>query len=42
MAYSGTKFEVATSTGLGGDAFEMKYIIRPLTLTLGLELDVFT
>ena len=39
MAYSGTKFEVATSTGLGGDAFKMKYIIRPLTLTLGLGLE---
>ena len=41
MAYSGTKIEVATSTGLGGDAFEIKYIIRLLTLTLGLGLDSF-
>ena len=27
MTYLGTKFEVATSNGLGGDAFTRKYII---------------
>ena len=26
---SDTKFDVATSNGLGGDAFTSKYIIRP-------------
>ena len=29
---SATKFEVATSNGLGGDTFTRKYIIWPLTL----------
>ena len=29
------QFEVATSNGLGGDAFKRKYIVSPLTLTLG-------
>ena len=29
------KFEVATCNGLEGDAFTRKYIISPLTLTLG-------
>ena len=29
------KFEVATSNGLGGDAFTRKYIISLLILTLG-------
>ena len=29
------KFEVAMSNGLGGDAFTRKYIISPLTLTIG-------
>ena len=29
------KFEVATSNGLGGDAFTRKYIISLLTLILG-------
>ena len=27
VTYSDTKFEVATSNGLGGDAFTSKYII---------------
>ena len=27
VTYSATKFEVATSKGLGGDAFTRKYII---------------
>ena len=35
VTYSATKFEVATSKGLGGDAFTRKYIIWPLKLTLG-------
>ena len=34
MTYAAAKFEVARSNGLG-DAFTRKYIIRPLTLTLG-------
>ena len=29
------KFKVATSKSLGEDSFTRKYIIRPLTLTLG-------
>ena len=33
VTYSGTKFEVATSNGLGGDAFTRKYNILPMTLT---------
>ena len=32
VAYSATKFEVATSNRLGGDIFTRKYIIWPLTL----------
>ena len=36
VAYSPAWFEVATSNRYGGDAFTRKYIIRPLTLTLGL------
>ena len=35
MTFSATKFEVATSKGLGGDAFTRKFNIWPLTLTLG-------
>ena len=35
LTKASTKFEVATSNGLGGDAFTRKYIIPPLTLTLG-------
>ena len=33
MAYSDTKFEVATSNSLDGDTLTSKYIIWPLTLT---------
>ena len=33
VTYSATKFEVATSTCLGGDTFTRKYIIWSLTLT---------
>ena len=33
VTYSGTKFEVATSNSLGGDAFTRKYFICPLTLS---------
>ena len=32
VTYSVTKFEVATSNRLGGDAFTRKFNIRPLTL----------
>ena len=35
VTYSATKFEVATSKGLGGDAFTRKFTIWPYTLTLG-------
>ena len=35
VTYSATKFEVATSKGLGGDVFTGKFNIWPLTLTLG-------
>ena len=35
MTFSATKFEVAKSKGLGGDAFTRKFNIWPLTLTLG-------
>ena len=35
VTYSGTKFEVASSNGLGGATSTRKYIIRMLTLTLG-------
>ena len=35
VTYSATKFEVATSKGLGGDTFTRKFNIWPLTLTLG-------
>ena len=35
VTYAATKLEVATSNSLGGDAFTRKYIIWPLTLTLG-------
>ena len=34
VTYVPAKFEVATSNGLGGDAFTRKYIISPLTLGL--------
>ena len=34
VTFSATKFEVATSNRLG-DAFTIKFNIRPLTLTLG-------
>ena len=37
VTYSATKFEVATFNGLGGDTFTRKYIIWPLTLTLGVK-----
>ena len=33
VTYSGTKFEVATSNGLAGDAFTRKYIICPVLST---------
>ena len=33
VAYSATKFEVATANRLGGDTFTRKYIIWSLTLT---------
>ena len=35
MTYAQAKFEVATSKTLWGEAFSRKYIIWPLTLTLG-------
>ena len=35
VTYAAAKFEVATSNGLGKNAFASKYIIWPLTLTLG-------
>ena len=35
VTFSATKFEVAMSKGLGGDAFTRKFNIWPLTLTLG-------
>ena len=35
VTYSTTKIEGTTSNRLGGDAFTIKYIIGPLTLTLG-------
>ena len=35
LTTASTKFEVATSNDLGGDAFIIKYIISLLTLTLG-------
>ena len=35
VTYPATKFEVARSNRFGGDAFTRKYIIWPLTLTLG-------
>ena len=35
LTKASAKFEAATSNGLGGDAFKRKYIISPLTLTLG-------
>ena len=35
VTYAQAKFEVATSISLPGDAFTRKYIIWPLTLTLG-------
>ena len=35
VTYTATKFEVATSNGLGGDTFTKKYIICSLILTLG-------
>ena len=35
VTYAQAKFEVATSKSLWGDAFTGKYIIWPLTLTLG-------
>ena len=35
LTKASAKFEVATSNGLGGDAYTRKYIISPLTLTLG-------
>ena len=35
LAKASAKFEVATSNGLGGDAFTRKYIISPLSLTIG-------
>ena len=35
VTYPATKFEVARSNRLGGDTFTRKYIIWPLTLTLG-------
>ena len=35
LTKASAKFEVATSNGLGGDAFTRKYIISLLTLTLG-------
>ena len=37
LTKASAKFEVATSNGLGGDAFTRKYIISLLTLTLGQE-----
>ena len=37
LTKASAKFKVATSNGLGGDAFTRKYIISPLTLTLGQE-----
>ena len=40
VPYSATKFEVAMSKGLGGDAFTRKFNIWPLTLTPNLDLGV--
>ena len=37
MAYSGTKFEVATSNGLGGNAFTRKYSILTFDFDLGVK-----
>ena len=37
LTKASAKFEVATSNNLGGEAFTRKYIISPLTLTLGQE-----
>ena len=35
LTKASVKFEVATSNCLGGDAFTRKYIVSPLTMTLG-------
>ena len=35
LSKTSAKFEIATSNGLGGDAFTIKYIISPLNFTLG-------
>ena len=35
LTKASAKFEVVTPNSLGGDAFTRKYIISPLTLTLG-------
>ena len=35
LTKASAKFKIATSNGLGGDAFTRKYIIPSLTLTLG-------
>ena len=40
VTYPATKFEVATSKGLGGDTFTRKYIIWPLTLTVNVTRNV--
>ena len=37
LTKASSKFEVATSNSLGGDAFTRKYIISPLTLRVGQE-----
>ena len=37
VAYSGTKFEVATSNGIGGNAFTRKYIILTFDFDLGVK-----
>ena len=40
VIYSGTKFQAAISNGLRGDTFTRKYIIWPLTLTMGVTQNV--
>ena len=37
MTYAFAQFEVAMSSGVGGDPFTRKFIIWPLTLTLGVK-----
>ena len=41
VTYSATKFEVATSKGLGGDAFTRKFKIQYLTFDLDLGVYIY-